>query len=348
MPFSIRHAANSATLVAITISTAQAQAQPAPAPRSSTEATLPEVAVTGRRSDPYAPQPSSTALKLDTPPFDVPATVNEVPRQVLQDRAVVRPDEAIDNVAAVRLIPGYPGSPGFLIRGFFENYNTLLNGLRIDNSVLPDVSTIERFDVLKGPASILYGNSSAGGLINIVTRRPEETAHYNITATGGSYDFARTTFGATGPVTPDGTVLYRLDGAFDHGGNFRSRKQGEDKSISPTFTFRLTPDDTLTTRLEYRHQSSFYDGDIPTVARPLTQIPVTRSLSNPDLGSSRNDVYRASYDYQHRFNEDWRVRQAFQVSVTDYNFGSGRVNFGQLAPDQRTYLRTFEQGPQRQ
>ncbi len=137
-----------------------------------------ELVVTGEQDEGYNPSRASTATRTDTPLRDVPASIQVVPRQVLEDRNVQNLNQAVETVSSV-VDSGRNNANintgGRIIRGFvgLEQEGTLRNGLR-DSSVfsLTGIGTIEQVEVLKGPASVLFGALSPGGTVNVITRQP--------------------------------------------------------------------------------------------------------------------------------------------------------------------------------
>ena len=103
----------------------------------------------------------------------------------------------------------------------FEDQNS--NGRR-------DLANIERIEVLKGPGSILYGQVEPGGIINLVTKKPLKTPYHAFEQQFGSFDFYRTTFDSTGPISPN--VSYRLNFAYENAGSFRDFVESERFFIS--------------------------------------------------------------------------------------------------------------------
>ncbi|NDJ20042.1 TonB-dependent siderophore receptor, partial [Myxacorys almedinensis] len=146
-----------------------------------------EIVVTGQREGYRVPN-ASTATKTDTPIRDIPQSIQVVPQEVLRDQNVTRLEEALKNVPGVtRISPSTLRSSTFNIRGFTATApsgNFLRNGLRdILGQESLELSNIERVEVLKGPASVLYGTGTPGGTINLVTKQPLREPFYAIDAT---------------------------------------------------------------------------------------------------------------------------------------------------------------------
>ncbi|WP_242072097.1 AMIN domain-containing protein [Nostoc sp. FACHB-110] len=137
-----------------------------------------ELVVTGEQDQYFTPN-ATTATRTGTPILKIPQSIQVIPRQVLEEQQVTRLEDALQNSSSVV----YNGTDTFSdlnysIRGF-DQAPVLQNGFRqYDFAEIPEVSNIERIEVLKGPASILYGEIQPGGLINVVTKQPLSEPFY--------------------------------------------------------------------------------------------------------------------------------------------------------------------------
>ncbi|MBW4555523.1 MAG: TonB-dependent receptor plug domain-containing protein [Trichormus sp. ATA11-4-KO1] len=212
---------NEGLIFALTPATTATQSEPEQ-PTSETpsaEADEPiELVVTGEQ-DGYRVPDASVGTRTDTPLRDIPQSIQVIPQEVLRDQNVTRLEEALKNVPGVtRISPSTLRSSTFNIRGFAASGpsgNYLRNGLRdILGQESLELSNIERVEVLKGPASVLYGTGTPGGTINLVTKEPLHDPSYTINATIGNYDFYRGAIDLSGPLNDSRTVLYRLNASY--------------------------------------------------------------------------------------------------------------------------------------
>ncbi|HEY9737856.1 MAG TPA: TonB-dependent receptor plug domain-containing protein, partial [Trichocoleus sp.] len=180
-----------------------------------------QVSVTGGRDDDYSPNTAVTATRTETPLRDIPQSIQVVPQAVLEDQQTLRVQDALQNVAGVSKWGNYGGTEAgsFVIRGFTQDGN-FRNGFR-DNDFysISEVANVERIEVLRGPASVLFGQVQPGGIINVVTEQPLAYPAYELGFTAGSYAFYRPTVDLTGPLTADGSVRYRLNAAYQNAGS---------------------------------------------------------------------------------------------------------------------------------
>ena len=157
-----------------------------------------QVVVTGEQEDGYRVEDATTATRTDTPVRDIPQSISVIPRQVLEDQGGTRLGDALRNVPGATNFGESSRSlfDTFIIRGF-STPNTLRNGLREGNSFSfnqslgSETANIDRIEVLRGPASVLYGRGGLGGTVNIVTEQPLSEPFYEVEGTVGSYALYR-------------------------------------------------------------------------------------------------------------------------------------------------------------
>jgi iron complex outermembrane recepter protein len=277
----------------------------------------------GKRSeDPttYRPENASTATKTDTPIMETPVSIQVVPQQVLLDEQATTLARAVDNVSGVRSFDaGYiGGNDQFQIRGFTTPY-VYYDGLRVQNG-LPGTSSlinVEKVEVLKGPASILYGRADPGGIVNIVTKQPLATPFYAVQQQIGSYDSYRTTLDATGPLTKDETLLYRLTAEIDHAHSFHETDYSRNYFVSPVVRWNIDAATQLTVNFQYSNQVIPFD--VGTIAYtkfdplsrifgvgPVSFIPRENAFNDPN-SAMKPETIKYGYNWSHKFGENWTL-----------------------------------------
>jgi iron complex outermembrane receptor protein len=278
-----------------------------------------ELVVTGEQ-DGYSVPNATTATRTDTPLRDIPQSIQVVPRQVLEDQQVIRASEALRNVSGVRLgNTAGGGSQVFNIRGFQQFGGNLRDGFRDGFSVI-ETANLERIEVLKGPASVLYGNLDPGGVVNYVTKQPLSDPFYAVGLQVGSFGLVRPTLDFSGPLNPEGTLLYRLNTAYEKGGNFRNFDQDIERFfISPVVTWKISDRTDLTFELDYLNDKRPFDRGLVAFGTGIADIPFDRVLGEPDDFGERTD-FSAGYRFEHRFNDNWKLRNGFRFSSSDNTF----------------------------
>jgi len=319
-----------------------------PVPRSALddvdEATvaLEDYRVVGDSLTSYRAADGLTATKTGAAMRDVPFVLSVVPRQVLEDRRIVVVTEALDNVAGTQRRSSTYGSGsnfGAMVRGFDTGTTTLRNGFRdFEFYTLRDPANIERVEVLKGPASILYGNLQPGGVINTLSKRPTEQPLFRAGVVVGDFDFYRGEVDFGGPLSS--AVAYRLNLAAEHAQSYRDHVNSRSQFIAPVFTWTINERTRVTFEVEYKHTDFIWDPGLPRDPVSLG-LPVTRFLGVPGYRSDAQSVFAAMV-IEHKINPRWTLRQNLSASHNggDYN----RPLLSTLAADKQTIARNAQFG----
>ncbi|MBD6619068.1 TonB-dependent receptor [Komarekiella sp. 'clone 1'] len=280
-----------------------------------------ELVVTGEQ-DSYRVPNATTATRTDTPLRDIPQSIQVIPQQVIQDQQATRLVEVLKNAPGVVLGSRSPRDPLNIIniRGFNASNDILINGL-------PDPTTsevgfganIERVEVLKGPASVLFGQGGLGGKVNMVTKQPLPDPFYAVDASVGSYNLYRGAIDLSGPLNDSKTVLYRLNASAQTRESFIDFYGHRDYLVAPSLAFQLGDRTKLTLAAEYGLSEGTYDFGIPPRGSVLPnlngRIPRNRFVSEPDFNQVSNEVFRIGYDLEHRFSDNWQARSVFRASL---------------------------------
>lgn len=328
--------------VASTASTTQQPATPTQPqqPAASTDQPI-EVVVTGER-DGYQVQNATTATKTDTPLRDIPQSIQVIPQQVIQDQQVTRISDVARNVSGVSLQGSYgANTDAYIIRGFVT-FNSLRNGFQAGDNYI-DPNTIERVEVLKGPASVLYGQFEPGGVVNYVTKQPLATPYYASEFTVGSYGEYKSSIDISGPLTSDQKLLYRLNVGYENFGSFIDFVHGQYFSIAPVLSYKISDNTNLTLEYEHTDQNrTFYDG-LPPIPQSF-QVPISRFLGEPSTDQYNVDSDAFYLTLDHTFSENLRLRSAFSAYLTTSGFNEV-VRPISLEADGQTISRTLAAGP---
>jgi iron complex outermembrane recepter protein len=299
--------------------------------------------VTGERNRYRVPN-TSVSTKTDTPLRDIPQSIQVVPQALLRDQQVTRLDDALRNVAGVNQAFNFGPFTFYSIRGFDATETNLLRDGLIDTLAgqVSELSSIERVEVLKGPASVLFGLGNPGGSINLVSKRPLRDPFYAVDATIGSYSFYRGAVDLSGPLSASKTVLYRLNLAYRNSGGFVDFFSGESLNISPVLSVALGEKTNLTLEAEYIKARDTYASGVPVVGSllPNSNGTVSRNLNLYEPSSiAEQTIARLGYKIDHKFSDNWSINNAFAFVFRD--LFQRRTDFGSLEPDDRTVLRRF-------
>jgi iron complex outermembrane receptor protein len=286
----------------------------------------------GGPNDPtaYSVPNTVTATKTNTPIMQTPVSIRVVPQQVLQDQQVVIIDQALQNVSGVYPLAAGEQLSGFTIRGF-ETLTYYLDGVPVGNRSTPatrETVDLQRVEVLKGPASILYGRLEPGGLINLVTKQPSATPYYAVQQQFGSFGFYRTTFNATGPVTSDNSLLYRIDGAYQNSDSFAELAFHRRVFLAPKLHWEPTQDTQVNGYLQFFSGRDSLTSGIPIFANAPAPVPISRNYGERGTENNTNYDIRVGFNWTHSFNPDWALKQRFDADFRDEAFPAAALASG--------------------
>jgi iron complex outermembrane receptor protein len=262
----------------------------------------------------YAAKRSATATKTDTPIIEIPAAVQVVPREIIEDQKAVNLKDVYENVSGVQQAGNTLNAQTEvlpIIRGF-ESPALMRNGLRATEAGAVDLVNVERVEVLKGPASILYGALEPGGIVNYVTKRPQAESFHVVEQQVGSFDYRRTSIDSTGPLNADGTLLYRVNLAQTDADSFRDSMTLERTAVAPSLLWRPTDRTELLLDFSYVKEKQPYDTGIPLFANGKPRTSERAFFNDPDLDGRTNEDYYAGYQLSHVFSPTWSVRNQLQ------------------------------------
>ena len=303
-------------------------------------ATMPAVTVLGKAvSDPedpynlsYTRGNASLATKTDTPVMETPASIQIITKRVMQDQQAYRLEDAIKNVSGVQSYHAYGGDhENFVMRGFLQSTVNYRNGVRIPFTKF-DLANVQQVEVLKGASAMMYGFGDPGGMISTITKRPSSTPYYSLEQRFGSYDFYRTEASATGPISKNNGLNYRVDFSYLDKGSFRQYMGNDRVFFAPTLSWDVTPDTKLTLSYEHYEDNNAYDYGIPAIGNQLARIPISRSLAAVD--GDRNNTNNNLYDFRidHRFNDNIKLNTGAVASQYDKYWNSAYLATVNVTP----------------
>ena len=281
------------------------------------------IVVTGEQ-DGYLVPDASTATRTDTPLRDIPQSIQVIPRQVIEDQQATSIEQVLENAAGVTFLGNVDGQGiNFAIRGF-DDAPVLRDGFLLlgfgGGAVFPEVANLERVEVLRGPASVLYGQVEPGGVINLVSKRPLSEPYYNLQLQGGNRDFVSPRIDLSGPLTADSRVLYRLNALYRQEDSFRDLEDDFNRFfIAPTLMWLIGDRTNLTISLEYINDDDPADFGTVLSGEGDTIIPSDRVIGNPD-DTIDKDYLRVGYTLEHGFSENWQLRNQFSYISDEFDY----------------------------
>ena len=292
------------------------------------------------QSTSYQPPPTSSVMRSQALLQEIPQTVNVIPAQVIRDQAPRNLDDALANVSGITQGNTLGSTQdSVMTRGFGDNRNgsimrdgmPLIQGRGLN-------ATVDRVEVLKGPASLLYGIQDPGGVVNMVSKKPELEQYNALTLRGSTYGNGKNGSGggldSTGALGDSG-LAYRM--VLDHDDEDYWRNYGvrRETLVAPSLAWF---GDSTTLLLAYEHREFLTPFDRGTVIDPRDNHPLDisreRRLDEPfnDM-EGRSDLYHVEAD--HQLNDNWKAHfgyswnretyDASQVRVTAIDTSTGRL-----------------------
>lgn len=277
-------------------------------------------------TDGYQPRSTNTATRSDTPLIDIPQAVNVVSHEVLEDQNAANLDEALGNISGVTQTNTLGGTQDSVIRrGFGDNRDgsILTNGLK---TALPRSfnAMTDRVEVLKGPSSTLYGILDPGGMVNVVTKKPEDTFSGEVYGNLSSFGGGTTGVDLTGPI--EGTDLsYRLIGEYKDVDYWRNFGETKHWLVSPSL--KWTGEDTEITAT-YMHEDYSVPFDRGTIFDTTTgrAVNVDRKIRFDEpynITDGKSDLFQVEID--HELSDNWKLGIDYSYSRNVYSDNQARV-----------------------
>jgi catecholate siderophore receptor len=277
---------------------------------------LPAIDVAGDKGDTYQ-STSSSLPRMPVPLLDTPQSVNVVPQQVIQDQNATNVKDALRNVAGITFRAGEGGNQGDTpyIRGFSAQSDVFRDGVRDPGWYTRDDFATDRVEVYKGPSSFLFGRGSTGGVVNLVTKAPEDRSFVESTITGNSGPGARVTLDANGRVNDNVSArIVTMGQLYDTPD--RDHVQQNKWGIAPSLKMQLNDATKLTLSYIYQHDNNIPDYGVPFTnpadGLPRAPVPVARNtwygiLSGPNPDVDRVDASIATAKIEHEFDNQLKV-----------------------------------------
>lgn len=321
-----------------------------PAPTGGTQ-TLAPVTVTGMSDSALAPtlgyvaRASVSATKTDTPLIETPQSVSVITREQIADQGAQTLNQVLRYTAGVATESRGATATRldqFNVRGF--SASTYLDGLRVfgGRDALPQVDAyrLERVDVLKGPASVMYGQGGPGGVVNQVSKRPLDEPMREVELQAGNFDFRRANVDFSGPVDEEGKFLYRLTGSgYLSDGQVKDTKERR-YFVSPAFTWKPNADTSLTVLTNFQRDPDMGSYGSVSAMRTVLSAPDGRKLhashydGDANFEKSDRKSYSLGYVLDHRFNDTFKATQSLRWTHSEavYRsvYGASNGNFGYL------------------
>lgn len=274
----------------------------------------------------YVANRSMTGTKTNTPIVETSQSVSVVTRDQMEDQGAQSVSQALRYTPGVLtdlrpasrfdIIPVRGYSNGGSVAQSFVGFQDGLRLLRGISYAIPTVDpySLERIEVLRGPSSIVYGQTNLGGMINLVSKRPLDKPFHEVEITGGNWERLQGAFDFSGPIDKDGHWLYRLTGLARNSGTQVDYSEDDRYMLAPALTWKPSTNTTWTLLANYTYDpNSFYSVFLPKegtlYASSRGQIPSTFNVSDPGYEVFERKQASVTSLFEHRFDDTWTVRQ---------------------------------------
>lgn len=297
----------------------------------------------------YVATRGRTGTKTDTALIETPQSISVVTKDQMTAQGAQSLNQILRYTAAV--VPETRGATAsrldqMTIRGFSPA--TYLDGLRMpgsrDASPQKDAFDLERVEVLRGPSSVLYGQASPSGVINMVSKLPTDTPFHEIGLSYGTLHKKRTTFDLGGPIDDQGVYSYRLSGLYDDADGQVDHTQTRRQSVAGALTWRPSEDTSLTLLANYQAdpKAGSY-GAVPAYGSVLDS-PTGRKIDvdfydgEKNFEKSDRKYYAFGYLFEHHLDDVWTIRQNARYLRSEGVYRS--IYNSSLQSDYRTLTRS--------
>ncbi len=296
-----------ALLISAVFVTTQAVSQTQKQPSTKALSDIEVIEVLGRSSQTTFSDYSYSVTRTAADILEIPQSVSAVTKEVIQDQAMMRLNDVTPFISGANEYSVYDD---ITIRGFRSQDDRRVNGMRTHNNFWNQtlIAHVERVEVIKGPASAVFGDASPGGTVNTVTKKPLGESRHSISARFGSYSDKYVALDTTGKVASNDRWLYRFNAGYEDSETFRDNIFNESLLLSPSFTYLLSDDTKINVEVVYSDSKGLLDRGQPNLrnATDLSQVPISLSSNQPGDKLDTTSL-SSSVTLDHHFNDYWSL-----------------------------------------
>ncbi len=278
----------------------------------------------------YVAKRNMSATKTDMPIIETPQSLSVVTSDEIRDR------QAETMAQALSYTPGFTASSTafnrtadrFRIRGFSVESATggsLRDGLRLQTNSYDGIQEpygLERVEVIRGAASVLYGQLSPGGMVNGVSKRPTEAPLHELNLQAGSNDRKQLSADFSGPLAGSDTLSYRLTLLSRNSDTQQDHLNDDRFYIAPALTWRPDEDTSLTLLSFYQKTDTRFPAPlayqlVEGVGKGAFTIGRHDFIGEPDYDDMNGEMSALGYEFSHNFNEHFTVNHKLRYSESD-------------------------------
>jgi len=254
--------------------------------------------------------------KIALDPMDVPQALSVIGQGVIREQQALKLSDVIRNVNGVYLTTTRGNvQESFGARGYsLGSTNLFKNGFRINSGVVPEMSSLEKVEVLKGSAAILYGQVAPGGVVNMVTKQPKFNFGGEVSMGIGSYDLYKPAFDIYGPISK--SIAYRVNGTYVKANSFRDQVSSERYYVNPSLLFKLGKRTQVVAEGDYLNDNFTPDFGIGTLGGKNIPNVKRSSFFGTPWQYNKTKQTTTTLTIKHQLSNNWNLNASF--SYQDY------------------------------
>ncbi|MFV8392638.1 TonB-dependent siderophore receptor [Flavobacterium sp. LB2P6] len=275
-----------------------------------------------------------SALRSGLKPMDTPQSVQVIGAEIIAQQQSIRLSEVLKNANGVYVSSARGGAQeSFYSRGYDMSANNMFkNGFRYNGGSMPEVSSLDKVEFLKGSAALLFGNVAPGGILNLVTKTPSFTSGGEISMQAGSFAYYKPSVDFYGPLNKH--IAYRFTGSYENAESFRDVVKNERLYINPSFLFNVSDKTQITVQGDYLKSNWTPDFGTGVIGKEIVEVPRSNYYgalwSNGETKSAS-----ASALLNHSFNDNWKLN--FNASFQNYDRESKATERIVISPTANPY-----------
>lgn len=249
-------------------------------------------------------------------PLDLPQSFQTIDSEIIQQQQSIRLSDVIKNANGVYVGSARGGAQeSFWSRGYDMSSNNMFkNGFRFNSGSIPEVSSLEKVELLKGSAALLYGNVAPGGILNMVTKTPNFNTGGEITMQAGSYNLYKPSADVYGSFT--NSIAYRFNGSYENSESFRNFVTKERYYVNPSLLFKVSEKTEITLQADYLSDDWTPDFGTGSIGKEIAAVS-RNSYLGAKWSNGNTKQATASILLNHQFNNNWKLN--FNSSFQNYD-----------------------------
>lgn len=261
-------------------------------------------------------QKTVSAVRSELKPMDIPQSIQIIGSEIIEQQQALRLSDVIKNVNGVYVGSARGGAQeSFFSRGYDMSANNMFkNGFRFNSGSIPEVSSLEKVEILKGSAALLYGNVAPGGILNMVTKTPSFKKGGEIVMQMGSYSFYKPSIDVYGPLND--IIAYRFTGSYENSESFRDNVTKERYYINPSVLFKASDKTEILLQGDYLKDNWIPDFGTVIIGKEIIAIP-RNTYFGANWSNGQTKQATVSGLVKHDFNTNWKLN--FNTSFQNFS-----------------------------